>query len=296
MHHHAARMADGLVPPIGRPAHLVERVPGLVQHRHEPVEEAVLVPAGRDAHVLRNAAAERVQRGIEPTIVEIEAEQPHEPLAEPALRLDREWAVRHERRGSRRLSLQHLADQRRQGCCEIGKDRIDPGRPGAGLVNVHERLVGRQAGCLRPRGGTFLRQRQNFFERLAHAREIGCRTRLAPGHVTGRVGARLGLDQIGRQRGRVHPAVAHLAQVRPPPLVERVRFGFGLVQQIRHLRIDELLADSEAHRRHLLGARAGAAGRHVHLHVPTEQAQRLAQRGDAPEAVLEFGVCVHGAV
>ena len=75
--------------PTGCPDHrprqalLVFGVPGLVEHAHQGLGEVVLVVAGRDADVLRHAAAKGVVTDVEPAVREIEADRFHRGKAEP---------------------------------------------------------------------------------------------------------------------------------------------------------------------------------------------------------------------
>ena len=91
--HHAARIADRLAAPVARQAGLVERMAGLVQHAHQGAREVGLVVARGDAHVVGGAAGEGMRRDVEPAVVEVEADQADQLLAQLALRLDRERAV-----------------------------------------------------------------------------------------------------------------------------------------------------------------------------------------------------------
>ncbi len=104
MDRHAAGGADRLQAPIRRQVALVERMPGLVQHPHQRLGKIALVIAGRDPHVVGGAAAKRVGADVEPAVREIEADRLHQARRRPALRRDRERALRLGRRRQRGLA------------------------------------------------------------------------------------------------------------------------------------------------------------------------------------------------
>src|SRR5262245_37472776 len=106
MHRHAARLSDRLQTPAERQLPLIERMAGFMDDPHQRIDELVLVIAGGDADVVRRAAAERMQAGIEPAMIEVEAEGRHDALPQRFLLLDRERTARLDRRLFPGLALQ----------------------------------------------------------------------------------------------------------------------------------------------------------------------------------------------
>jgi hypothetical protein len=86
----AEAIAHRLPPPVRRQTLLVECVPGLMEHRHEGLQEIVFAVAGSDAGVVGNAAAERVMAHVQAPALEVEAEHAHHFFAKNALAFARE--------------------------------------------------------------------------------------------------------------------------------------------------------------------------------------------------------------
>ena len=125
----------------------------------------------------------------------------------------------------------------RQGVAEerlvLGEHLGDVGRPHATLEAVHQRVVRVEPKRRRQRRRGLAHQPHDLLEMRAHHARNPMPARLAPDLLAGGVGARLRLDQIGRQRGRAGIGVAHQAQIGRAP-------GIGLAGG---LRLGEIVAD-----------------------------------------------------
>ncbi len=113
--------------------------------------------------------------------------------------------------------------------------------------------------------------------------EVGGRAGFAPDFFTGRIGSRLGLDEIGRQRGRPRVSVAHEPKIGRPPRIGRLAFGFRRVQILADAPIDQQSVRHAGEHRKLVAPRRTAAGRHHRRRIPAEHRGGFAHRGDAGE-------------
>ena len=126
-------------------------------------------------------------------------------------------------------------------------------------------------------------------ERREELREVVRRTRLDPDLVSERGGA----DHLGPQLRRhtalllpVAPGDADEARV-VRVVVERLLEGAEPFEQGADLGVDELLVGDTSDGRHRLGASGMPAGRHRHLLIPGQHADRLGEIGDLGEAFSE---------
>ena len=126
------------------------------------------------------------------------------------------------------------------------------------------------------------------------AREVVVATRRAPRELASRRGARVGLDELGRHRGGVHPGASHRREVRALPLVlGRRRLGVG--EALRHVGRRDGLVREQAQRTELRGAELAAALRHHRLGVPLEDVRGAPEQVVTIEALNEQAVGRHRA-
>ena len=282
-----------LAQPLARQVLLVAAVAGFVHRAHQAAQEAVERKTRGHAHVFRHATAEGVGAHIQPAGLEIEAQDPHHLLAQPALAVQRERAHRVQGRVLR-LALTHRADQAGQPLPHLAEDLIHPRAGHAGLEVVHQRVVTRQAGALGQQRGPFACQRQHRAEVDQKARPVVGRALAAPGVFAARGGDLLALHQVLGQRGGAPPVAADLAQVGALFVAQRLlrgtldllaqrRVGAQAVQQRRHL----------GHRRRAgLVALAGHVGGLVPAGDGLQVAQAVQPGVGGRQGVV--GGCVHG--
>ena len=87
--------------------------------------------------------------------------------------------------------------------------------------------------------------------------------------------------------------MAHLPQIRALPVVELVRLGFGLVNQVGQIVARLHFMHHHAELSQYRGARRGSSLRHHSLLVPLQDAHGIAQCADPLFARLEIPVCFH---
>ena len=85
-----------LVDPRARQILFIAGVAGFVDHAEQGAEQVVFVVASGDAHILGDAAAERVSADVEAPAVEVKAEDTHGLQAQLALSGNRERPLRGE--------------------------------------------------------------------------------------------------------------------------------------------------------------------------------------------------------
>ncbi len=294
MHRHAAGHPDRLVQPVARAALLVEGVPRLVHHPHQGLGEIVLVVAGGDAHVAGGTAAEGMQRHVQPPTGEVEARRAHQPLAQRLLVGDGEGSHGPQRRRLGGLPVEDAPDQLRQEAGQTGKQGVDPLGAGAGVMLVQHGVVGRQAHGRRLGLAALADTAQHLRQAGQQLGEVAFRPRAAPRHLAGRDRLAGCLDQVAGDGGGVAVGAPHLPQVGRLPCVQPAR-ALRLGQPVGHAGFGLQLVGQHGQGGGLLGPPvAGTVGHHG-LAVPAQDAQGVADGGDAGETAfqLPIGGC-HG--
>ena len=293
MRRHAGGLAHRLPRPAGRQPALVQRVPRLVQHAEQRLGHVVLVVEGRQPHIRRRAAAEGVQRFVEPRVVVVEPDPLRQPAAQAALDLRRERP--RQRDGGRLRGLDRLGA--RQGLGQEGliggEDGFHIRRRHAALVAIHQRVIGVHAefGGQRPRG--FALQAHHLGQGRAHQGEVGTGLGLPPDLLAGRIGARGGFHEVRRQGGGAGMGAFHQRKVGLFPSA----LGARDLEILLDLRSNQQFMREPGQGGELLPARCGPAGRHHGRGIPVQYGGRFPQRSDAREAGLQavIGGVVHGA-
>mmetsp|Transcript_15092 Transcript_15092/g.41424 ORF Transcript_15092/g.41424 Transcript_15092/m.41424 type:complete len:429 (-) Transcript_15092:1778-3064(-) len=286
---HRAGTGDGLAEQLARQTLLVAAVSGLVDRAHQRRQEAVLAVARRHAYVLGHAAAEGVGAFVQPPGLEVEAHQPHRVQAQGLLRGGREGARGLDDRLARLLG-RHIADQARQPLPQRCEHALDLGGAHAGLVEVQQRVVLRQAGALRQALGLLARQLQDFAQIGRKAGPVIGRPLRAPGMLATVVGQALGFHQRLRQRVGGAPGAADLAQVGALGVIQRL--GRRGVQQAGQRRVGGELVQQAVHLGQGQAACLIALGRHVRGLVPLRDGLQMAEMMQA--ALTRFEVLVRG--
>ena len=292
---HAARFAHRLTAPILRQPAFVERVAGLVHHRHERLRKVAIAITGRDANIVGHAGGERMVADIQSAVVGIETDADHQIFAELALGVDGDISGKRERRRLGGLPRLHAFANVRQHRGEVGKNGFDKGGGEARIVNIEKRIVRRDTErlCLGVR--LLAHKRHYFVKERRDGLEIVGWTRLSPGHLARRRRLRQRLNEIARNGVCVAPATAHLAQVRGLPVVKIAGRGLCRVQQVRERRIGDEVVAENAECRELLAARLGATRRHHHRPIPLQDSFGPAQIGKPAKSFLEVLIRRHCA-
>jgi hypothetical protein len=266
VHGHRPGQGHRLAERLARQVLLVTRVPGFMNGAEQPLKQVVLAVAGRQAHVLRHAAAERMRALVQPAGREIEAERLHRGATEGALRGDGERPGRLDRRRLCRLLRDDAAHRVRQPLLQGVEQRVDPRARHAGLVLVDERVVGRDALVL---GQPLRRLANQCQERLEVGGEAGPvvgRALRAPGVLAAHRGERAPLDERLGQGIGAAPLPAHLAQVRAGAVGEPL--ALGALHRVAQRRLGAQAVDQRLELGQRRRARLVAGGRHQARAVP----------------------------
>ena len=264
---------------------LVEAVPALVHRPEEPVE-VVFEVARRQADVGdRDRGRERVDSGVETPFRRVEAEALDHLHLELLLPLDREaraadWAFSLCAGGG---------DQRNLLFLQPSEDGTHLGRLHAGLEVVEQDVV--RLVVVVEALDVLAAQVEVVAEGGQELREVRVLPRLDPhGHRQGG-GARHLTAQLGRDAACLLPVAADEPDQARLVRVVRLRLleAGQRVEQPTHLVGGERFVRDPAEGRELLGADAGASGRHLDLLVPAEERRRAVEILDLADALLEVG-------
>ncbi len=229
-------------------------------------------------------------RDGERAVGEVEADGPHGRKAELALLVDGVGTVERLARTAGEPGLLHaqgLGDEVLEEALQIGKDAVDVGHAVAGIVLVHQRVIGGQAQGLAAQLGLFAHQRDDAFEGGQEAVPVAARTQLAPQLFGAHGGGGAALDEFGRQAGGVDIAALELGQ--GELLVGVEILGLGGLDEVGDFGSGGLGVVHAGQIGHGLGALVAAAHGHMGGLVGTEDGKGVLERFELAAEAVEFG-------
>ena len=282
VHAERRRLAGRQPIPVATQSLLVQAVPRLV---HDPEQgrgqEAFVPPGGDPAVIGTGGRTERMIRRVEPSALEVETDARRDLLHEAALDLDRIVPTKQRVVGTL-PRLDAASHERHDARAQPAEDLGDRRPAGAGLVIVHQRVVGIEVGKL-ARRLLALEAEDASQPRLQH-RPRGIGPSPGPCLLPLDTGAGQLLDQPGGEPRLLGEIVTEQAN-------RRLRLGRSVPGQracgeggepLPLHRIDALAVDERGQRRHLIRAIASRGDGHHRAFIPAEQPlDRREQRGPA---------------
>ena len=188
------------------------------------------------------------------------------------------------------LAREHFADEARQAARQRLEHGVDlaGGEPGAELID--QRVIGREVARLAQQLRLVAHQVDDFFEVRREIFELAGLARVQPFRLGLGRGLRQARHQRHRRRDREVALTAHLAQVGDLPVLEAAGVGLGAIEQARDLRRGDQRVVFGLQRRELLAANIGAAARHHHRRVPTQDRHGATEGMQAFPFLLELFV------
>ncbi len=279
MQGHAARLAYRLIAPRAGQSAFIHRMAGFMQNPHDRRCEIILVIARRNAHIIGNAATERMMRNIQTAMLEIKTDRLHQIKADPVLNRNRERPGRADRGLFGLLAFNHFGGKGRQERFQFGKQAIDPIRPHHRVILIEKRVIDRRAKGFGLGFARLYRQVKNRLKFRQKPGKVIIGTRPAPcDFATGRR-QRHFLHQIGRHRRAMHPIAFHFRQIGFLPRIKV--FTPGRFDQIAHIGCGDQFIGHDIKGRQLLGPGIGPAIGHHRRHIPMQHAAYIGQNIDA---------------
>ena len=264
----AAKRGEGIV---AVDAELVIRMADLVDGGIKAVEGFRRDHSGGDPAVLPAARTERMHGQIHAPARPVVTEGGGALPGQAQLRLGRELAA--QQRGLV-VGPHDIVAQLHETRAQIGEDRPDRGRRGAGFVIVQQRVIG--VAPIGDGGGFLALEHQDLGQRRQEGRDILIGAGLGPDPLRQRGGAR----QFRRQPRRNAGLAAIIApdQFQHPGVFGILDLGLGPVQPFADARIGAALVQHGLHGGHFLGPLLGRAARHHGFLVPAETFGNRGQR------------------
>ncbi len=276
-------LADRLPRMGGGQAALVQRMAGFVQRRHQAVAQVVGVVARGDAHVGPGADGERVGGTVQPHEVGIEPDATHQGLAERLLGGDRERRRQRDRRRLARLQRPHPRQEFGRRGLIAGERRLQVAGQDAGLVTVHQRVIGTEPERRADRLPVFPRQLDHLGQERRDIAEAVGAAGLAPARLADRVGPGPRLDQRGRYRGGAIMQMIHQAEIGRLPFIEAGTPLLGLGKVVADRRRAQQFVGEVGDEGQLVGAVVRGTQRHHHRLIPLQDRTGLVDDRDAVE-------------